>query len=231
MMALLEPFLSDLGLTRRVPRRSGSVVKHTGLSALSSIHDPTTAMVVAERTLPTELPRWLSAWVPHAPHVDTKVNADADLSSLFRGLPPGPLRDWLEADVRALVRAFASVTETSRFRIVAGPVFNDSCRRFHIDHLRLRLITTYLGPGTEWADEGNVDFTALDHPESCDCENPPSLVRDFAKVRHAKAGDVLLMKGDLYSNDVRGQVHRSPPIEGTSLTRYVVVLTLPGRFS
>ena len=120
MMALLEPFLSDLGLTRRVPRRSGSVVKHTGLSALSSIHESTTAMVVAERMLPTELPRWLSAWVPHAPHEDTKVNADADLSPLFRGLPPGPLRDWLEADVRALVRAFASVTETSRFRIVAS---------------------------------------------------------------------------------------------------------------
>ena len=130
-----------------------------------------------------------------------------------------------------MIRTFARVADISRFRMVAGPVFNDSCRRFHIDHLRLRLITTYVGPGTEWVDESNADFTALDHPESCDCENPPSLVRDTEKVHRAKAGDVLLMKGDLYSNDLRGQVHRSPPIEGTSLTRYVVVLTLPGRFS
>jgi hypothetical protein len=86
----------------------------------------------------------------------------------------------------------------------------------------LEPMTTHRGPGAEWADEGNVDFTALDHPESCDCENPPSLLRDKAKVHRAKALDVLLMKGYVHSNDVRGQVHRSPPIEWTSL---------PGRFS
>ena len=231
MMSLIEPFLVDLGVRSRRPRPAGCVVKLHSLEALSGIHERDTAMVIGERRLPAPLAPWLAAWAPHAPHVDTKVDVGEDLSPVLLGLPPGPMRDWFHTDLQELVVSFGRVAGVRRFRLVAGPVRNDSCRRFHVDHLRLRLITTYLGPGTEWVDQGNVDFTALDHPESCDCDNPPSLVRDEGKIQRATAGDVLLMKGDLYSNDVRGQVHRSPPIDGTGVVRHVVVLTLPGRFS
>ncbi len=231
MMQGAEPFGIEAEISVRRAGRAGAVVMTRSLATLSEIHDRDSAMVIVTRALPHGLENWLAAWAPHAPHVDGWLDADADVSFVAAGLPPGELRDAFVVDLATLLRGFMRVAGVARCRLAAGPVRNDSCRKFHVDHIPLRLITTYAGPGTEWVPDHAVDFTALDHPESCDCASPPSLVRDPSAVRHATAGDVLLMKGELYSNDVRGQVHRSPPIQGTNITRYVVVLTAPGRSS
>ena len=36
-------------------------------------------------------------------------------------------------------------------------VRTDSCRKFHADYVTARLITTYLGEGTQWLDEADAD--------------------------------------------------------------------------
>lgn len=51
------------------------------------------------------------------------------------------------------------------------------------------------------------------------------IVPDRRRVRRARAGDVLMMKGALGSSRRGGQVHRSPPIEHAGLARVVLVIT------
>ena len=85
-------------------------------------------------------------------------------------------------------------------------VTNDACRKFHADNVHARLITTYIGPGTEYG-----------VPKDACC--PPE------QVHQAPSGAAMLLKGLKWPTSNERQLkHRSPPIEGTGIIRFVVVL-------
>jgi hypothetical protein len=74
------------------------------------------------------------------------------------------MRALLE-DIQRLAGHFAAIATT-----LDGPrsvtlrletLRDDGCRRFHVDRVRLRLLCTYLGPGTEWLTDAQVDREAL----------------------------------------------------------------------
>ncbi|MND87313.1 hypothetical protein D3C80_793080 [compost metagenome] len=74
------------------------------------------------------------------------------------------------------------------------------CPRFHVDHVPLRLLSTYAGPGSEWLEEGAVDRSQLAR------EQP-----DANAVRQLAVGEVALLKGEKWlGNQGAGLVHRSP---------------------
>lgn len=218
-----EPFSFE----KSRPRRPGDVVSVASLAGLDAIHRAGTSMSIHPRELDgTDFARE-SSWVHRLPRFDAVISRTSELGPL-QAAPASPSGDWFRADVSGLVARFLELAGTDRVRVAMGTVRDDSCRYFHVDHVVLRLVTTYVGPGTEWVAPGDVDVVALDHAVSCDCDEPPRVVRDDGAIRRAKAGDVL-MKGELYGSHVRGQVHRSPPIEGTGLRRYVVALSWPPR--
>ncbi len=135
-------------------------------------------------------------------------------------------REWLISDATSLVDRFTSLAGASLLRLSLGAVRDDQCRRFHVDYLRLRLVTTYAGPGTEWLPEEAVDREALERVGCSPAEANRHIVRDPSARRCAGAGDVLLMKGSRYpSLHGGGAVHRSPPIDGTGQTRIVLVVS------
>ena len=77
---------------------------------------------------------------------------------------------------------------------------------FSVDHVVCRMICTYLGPGTEWLPEAQVNRNAFDQPSgSADkCNNETSIQR-------LGEGSVALLKGERWpGNEGRGLVHRSP---------------------
>jgi len=137
------------------------------------------------------------------------------------------MRDWLTDDLRQLLQQFVEVTGTDRVRLSFAVERTDKCRKFHVDHLRFRLITTYLGPGTEWAPGDQVCHEAMGHPSDCPCDANKDIVRDLASVRHARAGDVLLMRGTQNSRE-EGAVHRSPSIQEAGITRILFVVSTVG---
>ncbi len=58
----------------------------------------------------------------------------------------------------------------------------------------------------------------------------PRIVKTPSEIRHAQAGDVVLLKGVYFnsgsgSGAARAAVHRSPPIERQGATRVVLVAT------
>ena len=69
---------------------------------------------------------------------------------LFKGSAFFP---WaLCIDIQKLGYVFASLAGESYVKLRLEHVIDDSCRNFHVDQMRLRLLCTYIGSGTEWLD-------------------------------------------------------------------------------
>ncbi|WP_373492270.1 DUF1826 domain-containing protein [Parasphingorhabdus sp.] len=120
-------------------------------------------------------------------------------------------RDILHADILSLADRFARIMQTKFVEIRLEHVTTNACKKFHTDYVTARLITTYIGQGTQWLDE--------DQPADCDCGDPHN-------IQQMRTGDVALFKGRLWSTCAA--IHRSPPIEGTGEERLVLVIN-PGR--
>lgn len=102
-----------------------------------------------------------------------------------------PLPMEMAADMARLARLFAAMTGHDRVRIRFDGVTHDSCRRFHMDAVGLRLLCTYRGAGTQWTMSG---------PESRTPHQVPACA-------------VLLLKGSRYAPPPpAGCLHRSPPV-------------------
>ena len=104
------------------------------------------------------------------------------------------------ADVTWLVAAYTCLVGARRvglrLRVLGGPM----CPRFHVDNVPLRLLTTYVGPGSEWLQEQVSPRGEL-----------PTVETSVDNIQHLQAGDVAVLKGEKWQgNEGAGLVHRSP---------------------
>jgi hypothetical protein len=106
----------------------------------------------------------------------------------------------LAADIAELARLYGRLLRLARVRIRLETVTTDACSLFHVDRVRLRLLTTYIGPGTDW-----LDVTAA--PDE--------------RIRRLPEAAVALLKGSLWPGSP-GCPHRSPPIAGTGQHRLLL---------
>ncbi|MEW6435334.1 MAG: DUF1826 domain-containing protein [Myxococcota bacterium] len=105
---------------------------------------------------------------------------------------------------------YLKVSGAPRVRLQLGWIRGQQCPRFHTDFVRLRLICTYVGPGTEWIDERWLD---RDLAARCHAHEAP--LRPGGAVSRLERFTVGLMKGRAFpGNERHGLVHRSPPLEG-----------------
>jgi hypothetical protein len=104
------------------------------------------------------------------------------------------------ADAAWLVRAFSSLVEARRIGLRLRILDKAMCPRFHVDHVPLRLITTYAGAGSEWLPEHAISRHRLGDPTVA----PQGIERLLA-------GEVALFKGERWEgNEGAGIIHRSP---------------------
>jgi Protein of unknown function (DUF1826) len=193
------------------------------VEVLEQLHRDEVSLVSWHRALPSGLDQQLVEWTRRfSAQFDEVVSMpNYDLSAATRGLAE-PAGAWLTMDVAILLARLAHLANARRLRISFGAARTDQCRKFHVDYVRYRLVTTYVGPGTEWVPDDAVRREALDHPPDCPCDANKEIVREESAVRHAVPGEVLVMKGARHPNR-RGAVHRSPPIEGTGRVRVVLI--------
>ena len=112
------------------------------------------------------------------------------------------LRDFVVSDVMTII---ASTSDSSMsFTLRLEYVTDDACRKFHKDQTDIRLITTYMGRGSQWI---NV----------CDENLKP-------EIQEMETFEVGMFLGERY-DDLRGIFHRSPPIENTEMAeRFMMVI-------
>ncbi len=109
-----------------------------------------------------------------------------------------PLRE----DALTCARLLAQIAGVVAVRLRLECVVDDACRRFHADNVALRLLCTYLGPGTEW----------LPDPAAPD------------RIRRVPTIAVALLKGRAWGDGGEACVHRSPPIVGRGVRRLLLAV-------
>lgn len=114
----------------------------------------------------------------------------------------------LAADVTQLAGLFCAALDLARFELRLEVVRSDSCRKFHADYVTARLITTYVGEGTDWLDEAeSARLRAGEEPR---------------RINRMGTFDVGLFKGRLATD--WPAIHRSPPIAASGGVRLLLVL-------
>ena len=128
------------------------------------------------------------------------------------------LATWLAEDIVDKADMMAQLTGAPELRVKLDVIEDDHCRKFHVDNVRLRLVTTYRGPGTEWIS-----------PRLSSTLAPGSLPPDDA-IRHLPTGHVAVMRGGKGATPDRpGVLHRSPVIAGTGIVRLFLAIDELGR--
>ena len=187
------------------------VAETTTLEGLSVLRQPDCAGAIWKRQLTRDFQRWIDTVdperLPLARLILRPEHVGKALSEIFEtcGTPACRERDYLSDDAVALSRKFADLMQTPYLRLRFDVVSTNACRKFHIDTVTARLICTYRGPGTEYG------FSTED-----------GTLGDICSI---ETGTPFLLRGKLWPESPdAGLRHRSPPIEGTGVTRLVLVL-------
>jgi len=108
------------------------------------------------------------------------------------------------ADVSWLISAFACLLGARRIGVRLRLLDKAMCPRFHVDHVPVRLITTYAGIGSQWLREGVMDRRTLGQSD----------VEPTDRIEQILCGEVALLKGTKWhGNEGHGLIHRSPALK------------------
>lgn len=136
---------------------------------------------------------------------DSSAATEGHYVSLLRDVAVADRPLWA-ADIQPLVTTFARLAGAHVVRATLETVTGSGCRKFHVDHIGLRLLCTYDGAGTEWVPDEFVCRSMLAIGDNDD------IVADRDAIESLACGDVGLFKGEAWpGNAGKGIVHRSPP--------------------
>jgi hypothetical protein len=178
--------------------------------ALTGILDDGVNLALWQRQLPAHIADFgrllLSLNEPLAEALSLEMpgdDAEPNLHGLASGFSDLEGYEGFIADVSWLVSAFACLLGAQRIGLRLRVLDKAMCPRFHVDHVPVRLITTYAGIGSQWLKEGAMHRRQLGKPEA-EPQND-SLIQQIA------SGEVALLKGEKWrGNEGFGLIHRSP---------------------
>lgn len=134
-----------------------------------------------------------------------RTGASRSISHELTGFPE------LAQDVLFWVEALAELTGAVRVGVRVARLETAMCPLFHVDRLTLRLVSTYVGRGTEIIADEHVDRTRLGHAARDVSDELSGLVPSPECIRVAEPFDVVLLKGEAWPESTGfGAVHRSP---------------------
>jgi hypothetical protein len=178
--------------------------------ALASILEDEINLAVWQRQLPLHVADFatllLSLNEPYAEALSLELHdedTEPDLSGLASGFSDLEGYEGFIADLKWLVGAFACLLGARRIGLRLRVLDKAMCPRFHVDHVPVRLITTYAGIGSEWLREGEMDRQQLGKPLA----EP----QEKSRIQQLVSGEVALLKGEKWhGNEGFGLIHRSP---------------------
>jgi hypothetical protein len=120
----------------------------------------------------------------------------------------------LKEDIQLLTEMFSCLFDPKYIGLRLTTLTEAMCPRFHVDKVSCRLITTYVGAGTEWLPYHDVDRSKLGAGCGGRADADSGLYPSAQCIQTLTSGDVALLKGESWeSNEGAGLVHRSPAVE------------------
>ncbi len=162
--------------------------------------------------------------------IERVLDESTSARSLLELVSQGELRDFLEADINALLSAFRQLVPKRSVRATLEVVTTDSCRKFHQDNVGLRMLCTYAGPGTLWIPQERLNAPLHEFRHIGDIPRFNEAIAPEGAIEQATAGDVVLLKGKRWA-PLSAAVHRAPPIQRDGLRRLLFKIDVDGPFS
>lgn len=193
----------------QLPRSSRQALGEDIQVLTEVLHDGVN-LAVWQRRLPVQIEDFAAALLAQGePLAQSMVLEQAhpeqapDISGLVAQYADLPGQAAFLADVCWLVRAYACLLDAKRIGLRLRALDKAMCPLFHIDHVPLRLITSYAGVGSQWLEEGVMSRARLG--EATAEPQEPRLIQQL------NAGHVALAKGEKWQgNEGCGLIHRSP---------------------
>ena len=166
--------------------------------------------LIWDRQIPVNIQDWLNKvdpkLIPSFRQIFHKNEINKHINKIFKNsLIKQKETEWLVQDIIRLSRLFSNLMNVDYLRLRMEVVSTNSCRKFHIDAVKSRLICTYRGQGTQYG-------------KSIDRNDPK-------QFNTTPTSSPILLRGTLWTeNNSIMILHRSPPIEGTGETRFVFVI-------
>ena len=180
-------------------------------AALGMCLQPGCAAAIWRRQTPPDVQSWLDGIdgeaLPRARVVLPRHAVGEVVQQLFdmANLTDGAERAWLQQDIISLANILSELMSARYLKLRLDVVTTNACRKFHIDVATARLVCTYRGTGTQYGVSSDGD--------------------DPRRVFTVQTGAPILLRGTLRPTEPPSSLlHRSPPIEGTGETRFVLVL-------
>ncbi|MCP4598489.1 DUF1826 domain-containing protein [Neptuniibacter sp.] len=195
-----------------------SSVNHvTGHSpeVLTAIYQEQINLVVMQRSLSAEVRRYCQEFVESKPNFNLRsvINPEFSKQALVDQLPDLEGRSAFTEDLAYLLEMYACLFDLDEVGLRLQVLDRAMCPRFHTDKLGCRLVTTYIGQGTEWLNNTDLDRTKLGAGNMGLSDEESGLYSSAANVQQVDQGDIVLLKGDgWYGNEGLGAVHRSPAV-------------------
>lgn len=173
------------------------------LGALKDIQQPDRHIAVVERSLSLPLQAAIEAWLAHAPRLFLTRGTPETIEREIAGIMPVGAH-WLLHDVLNLAHQYRTFSQTQELRVRLEIITGDSCRRFHVDNVPLRLLCTYAGPGVQWR------------------------YQDEETIQETRPGAITLLKGLKFPgwSEERAILHRSPPLSSCAFSTQRLLLTV-----
>jgi hypothetical protein len=132
----------------------------------------------------------------------------------------------LVEDIAELVDMYCCLFGQEKVGLRLSVLDRAMCPKFHVDLVLCRLVTTYLGAGTEWLAHEAVDRSKLGSGSGGKPDHESGLYRDSSDIQQLQGGDVALLKGEAWEgNENAGLVHRSPSL-GVGERRLLLTLDM-----
>jgi len=139
---------------------------------------------------------------------------EAEVSARLAGrLPANRAGRALTEDIAGLAAWFADLVRHAPLRVRLETIETDSCRLFHVDAARLRLLVTYSGFGTQWVYNDNVRRDRMGLNGRSMAEANADIVPRPQEIKALRPWWIAIQKGEAYPRNFGNAiVHRSPPI-------------------
>ena len=127
-------------------------------------------------------------------------------------------------DVFQMVSMFCKLFDQKKIWLRLDGIDHPMCPRFHTDKLKCRLVSTYLGPATQWLPHNLIDRSKLGYGNEGKPDSESGLFISEDSIQQCATGDVALLKGESWEgNDGAGLVHRSSYKEGSYKRLYMTI--------
>ena len=197
-------------------QQADSFVVGQTTESLTRIYEEQINLVALERELTTEVTEFCRQLAKSKPNFNLRsaIPHEASIDSLNSTLPDLPGKFEFVEDLALLIDMYACLFDLGEVGLRMQVLNRAMCPRFHTDKLGCRLVTTYLGTGTEWLPNHGLDRTKLGRGSNGLPDADTGLYLTESCIRQVTAGDIVLLKGEgWHGNEDFGAVHRSPAVE------------------